>query len=90
MTMLTIAGLTVREAARRRLLLALVLLTLLVIAATGWGFSRIVTLSDRSGPLSELQVRLIASQLLILVMFMFSFVLALSAVFEAEFLEFRP
>ena len=93
MTVLTIARLTVREAARRRLLLALLVLTTIVIAATGWGFSRISTLSEPSGPagadqilqakLSVLQVRLIAAQLLVVVMYMFSFVLALSAVFAA-------
>lgn len=93
LTVLTIARLTVREAARRRLLLALLILTALVIAATGWGFSRISTLSQPSGPagadqlvqakLSVLQVRLVAAQLLVFVMYMFSFVLALSAVFAA-------
>lgn len=80
---LVIAGLVVREALRRRLLLALLLLTLAVIALTGWGFSRIPDLGPRGRPLPETDVRLIASQLLILVMFMFSNVLGLSAVFVA-------
>ena len=83
MTVLTIARLTVREASRRRLLLALLLLTVVVFATTGWGFSRLSTLSDRNGPLTALQVRLITSQLLIIVMYMLSFVLALAAVFVA-------
>ena len=83
MNALTIARLTVREASRRRLLLALLLLTLVIFATTGWGFSRLSTLSDRNGPLSALQVRLITSQLLIIVMYMLSFVLALAAVFVA-------
>lgn len=83
MTALVIAGLVVREASRRRLLLALVLLTLVVIALTAWGFSRLPYLTSGREPLPTEQVRLIASQLLILVAFMFSFVLALSAVFVA-------
>jgi ABC-2 type transport system permease protein len=77
------ARLVVREAARRRLLLALLLLTLLVIALTGWGFSRIPTITQRGAPLPELQVRLVTSQFLIVTMFMFSFVLAMAAVFVA-------
>jgi ABC-type transport system involved in multi-copper enzyme maturation permease subunit len=84
-TALTIARLTIREASRRRLLLALVVLTLVVIGLTGWGFQRITTFTDRSGkPISDVQVKLISSQLLILVMFMFSGVLALSSVFVAS------
>ncbi len=80
---LTIARLTLREAARRRLLLALALLSLLVIALTGWGFQRLTTVTDRGQPVSPVEIRLITSQLLILVMFTFSFVLALSSVFVA-------
>ena len=78
-----IARLVIREGARRRLLLALLLLTLLVIALTGWGFSRIPTITQRGASLPDLQVKLIASQFLILTMFMFSFVLAMAAVFVA-------
>ena len=84
MRTLVIARLVVREAARRRLLLALLALTLLVIGLTGWGFSRIPTINQRGAPLSEVQVRLIASQFLILTMFMFSFVLAMASVFVAS------
>jgi ABC-type transport system involved in multi-copper enzyme maturation permease subunit len=80
---LVIARLVIREAARRRLLLALLILTLVVIALTGWGFSRIPTIQQRGAPLPDLQVKLIASQFLILTMFMFSFVLAMAAVFVA-------
>ena len=80
--MLVIAGLVLREAVRRRLVLAVVLLTMLAIALTSWGFSRIPYLGTQ--PLPPDQVRLVASQLVILVGFMFSFVLALSAVFVAS------
>ncbi len=83
MRALVIARLVIREGARRRLLLALLVLTLVVIALTGWGFSRIPTVTQRGAPLPDAQVKLIASQLLILTMFMFSFVLAMAAVFVA-------
>ncbi len=84
MAMLTIARLTLVEAARRRLLLALGLLTLVVVVLTAWGFQRLTTLTDRNGePLSPAEIQLIASQLLILVAFMFSGVLALGSVFVA-------
>ena len=74
----------VNEAARRRLLLALLLLTLVVIALTVWGISRIDDLRNAGQPLSDAQKKTIVSQLLILVMFMFSWVLSLAAVFVAS------
>jgi len=83
MRALVIARLVIREGARRRLLLALLVLTLIIIALTGWGFSRIPTISERGVALTDLQVKVIASQFLILTMFMFSFVLAMAAVFVA-------
>ena len=45
----TIAGLTVREASRRRLLLALVGLTLIAIAFTAWGFLQLRRFDVRGG-----------------------------------------
>jgi hypothetical protein len=83
MRVLVIARLVIREAARRRLLLALLILTLIVVTLTGWGFSRIPTITQRGAPLPDVQVKVIASQFLILTMFMFSFVLAMAAVFVA-------
>ena len=79
-----VARLVIREGARRRLLLALLILTLVIIGLTGWGFSRISTITQRGAPLPDLQVKLVASQFLILTMFMFSFVLAMAAVFVAS------
>ncbi|TMD42361.1 MAG: hypothetical protein E6I88_04920 [Chloroflexi bacterium] len=76
---LTIARLTVLEASRRKLLLALALLTLAVIVLTSWGFSRLPTMKD----VTPAQVRLAASQLTILVAFMFSGVLALGSTLVA-------
>ena len=82
---LVLARLTVLEASRRRLLLALAVLTLVVIAFTGWGFSKIMGIrGEGSVPISDVEAKLIASQLLTLVMFMFSAVLALTAVLVAS------
>ncbi|HVH63489.1 MAG TPA: ABC transporter permease [Candidatus Dormibacteraeota bacterium] len=77
---LVIARLTVQEAARRRLLLALLILTLIVVGFSAWGFHKITTVTRSDGtPLPPDQVALLTSQLLIVVVFMFSGVLALSA-----------
>ncbi|MGH2451832.1 MAG: ABC transporter permease subunit [Candidatus Limnocylindria bacterium] len=81
---LVIARLMIREVLRRRLVFALLALTVLAVLLTTWGFSRLPTIVDDGAPLPEPTVKLIASQLLILVMFMFSNVLALSAVFVAS------
>src|SRR5438128_11444719 len=70
---LVAARLTVQEAARRRLLLALVILTLIVVGFSAWGFHKITELAQAG------EAQLISSQLLIVVTFMFSGVLALSA-----------
>src|SRR2546430_2018081 len=83
-SVLVVARQVVNEAARRRLLLALLLLTLVVIALTVWGVSRVDDLRNGGQPLSDAQKKTIVSQLLILVMFMFSWVLSLAAVFVAS------
>jgi ABC-type transport system involved in multi-copper enzyme maturation permease subunit len=80
----TFAWLTLHEALRRRLLQALFGLSLVAVLLTAWGYQQLTRLPPgRNGPLTTDQVQLIASQVLILVMFMFSFVLALAAVFAA-------
>lgn len=77
---LVLARLTVQEASRRRLLLALLILTLLVVGFSAWGFNKITTVTRSDGTLlPPEQVKLITSQLLIVVTFMYSGVLALSA-----------
>ena len=48
---LTIAMVTVREVSRRRLVLALVVLSAAAIALTGWGFSRLPGVHNRDGTL---------------------------------------
>ncbi len=77
---LVFARLTVQESSRRRLLLALVILTLLVVGFSAWGFNKITTVTRSDGTLLPPdQVSLITSQLLIVITFMYSGVLALSA-----------
>lgn len=84
MPLLTIARLTLREAARRRLLLAVAILTVLVIGLTGWGFSKLATLTDKSGrPFPHIDTVLNEAVFTLLVAYMFSFVLAVSAAFLA-------
>ena len=79
MHVLTMARLTILEASRRKLLLALALLTLVVIVLTSWGFSRLPAMNG----VTPAEVRVAASQLTILVAFMFSGVLALGATLVA-------
>ena len=77
---LVVARLTIQEASRRRLLLALVILTLLVVGFSAWGFYKITTVTRSDGSvLPAQQVTLITSQLLIVITFVYSGVLALSA-----------
>jgi hypothetical protein len=75
-----VARLTLREAVRRRLLWALVALTIVIVVLTWWAFSRISEASPISGPTQVLGV----SQILVMLAFMFSFVLAMTAVFAAS------
>jgi ABC-type transport system involved in multi-copper enzyme maturation permease subunit len=79
-SVLTIARLTVAEAVRRRIVWVLAGLTILSVALTTWGVERLVSLA-RSGGTNDLQIYVGVSQVLILVAFMFSFVLAMSAAF---------
>jgi ABC-2 type transport system permease protein len=77
---ITIATLTVRELFRRRVVYVLAALTILSVALVGWGLDRLVDLArdNRSG---ELEIQIGVSQVLILIAFMFSFVLAMTAAF---------
>jgi ABC-type transport system involved in multi-copper enzyme maturation permease subunit len=77
-TVLTIAALTLREAYRRRVLLAVTGLTAVLLLVSGWGFSRLAAQSMTSG-----ETRLTASILLNLVMFGFSLIAALGTAFLA-------
>ncbi len=81
-TVLTIAGLTMREALRRRVVLAIAALTVLLLVLSGWGFSRLAAESG-SETLTSGQARLTASIVLNLVMFGFSLIAALGTAFLA-------
>jgi ABC-type transport system involved in multi-copper enzyme maturation permease subunit len=81
-TVFTIAALTLREASRRRVLLALGVLTVLLLALSGWGFSKLAAESHGSA-LTSGEARLTASILLNLVMFGFSLIAALGTAFLA-------
>ena len=78
--MITIARLTIGEAARRRILWVLVVLAVVAVAVVGWGADRLVALL-RASDAPELQVQLAMSQILIFIAFQFSFVLAMTAAF---------
>ena len=80
-TVLTVAALTVREASRRRVLLALTALTVVLLALSGWGFSRLE--AESGGTLTSGEARLTASIVLNLVMFGFSLIAALGTAFLA-------
>jgi ABC-type transport system involved in multi-copper enzyme maturation permease subunit len=82
-TALTVAALTLREASRRRVLWALVVLTAALLALSAWGFSRLAGLETSQGTLTSGEARLVASQLLNLVMFGMSLIAALGTAFLA-------
>ena len=79
--MIVIARLTVRELVRRRVVWVLTALTVLSVALVAWGLDRLVSLARENGVNNELQIRIGVSQVLILIAFMFSFVLAMTAAF---------
>jgi ABC-type transport system involved in multi-copper enzyme maturation permease subunit len=78
-TVLTVAGLTLREASRRKVLRALVVLTLALLGLSAWGFSRLSPQLD----LTSGESRLVAAQVLNLVMFGLSLIAALGTAFLA-------
>ena len=81
-TVATIAGLTLREAARRRVLRAIGVLTLVLLGLSAWGFSRLTAETDL-GALTTGEARLVASQLLNLVMYGLSLIAASGTAFLA-------
>src|SRR5690348_4340754 len=80
---LTVAGLTLREASRRKVLRALAVLTIALLALSAWGFAKLAGVETRFGTLTSGESRLVASQLLNLVMFGMSLVAALGTAFLA-------
>ena len=80
---LTMAALTLREAARRRVLWALGALTVLLLALSAWGFSRLASTEFQGAELTSGEARLTASIILNLVMFGLSLIAALGTAFLA-------
>jgi ABC-type transport system involved in multi-copper enzyme maturation permease subunit len=83
MTALTVAGLTLREAMRRRVVWALLILTVVLLALSGWGFSKLIGLDTDLGTMTSGEARLVASLLLNLIMFGFSLIAAIGTAFLA-------
>lgn len=79
-TVLTVAALTLQEAARRRVLRSLAVMTIVLLALSAWGFSRLDANFDS---LTSGEARLAASQVLNLVMFGLSLIAALGTAFLA-------
>jgi ABC-type transport system involved in multi-copper enzyme maturation permease subunit len=78
--MVVIARLTVRELVRRRVVWVLAILSIASVALVGWGLDRLVVLARADG-VDDVQIAIGVSQILILIAFMFSFVLAMTAAF---------
>jgi ABC-type transport system involved in multi-copper enzyme maturation permease subunit len=80
MAALVIARLTIAESIRRRILWVLLGLTVFSVTLTTWGVERLVSLARENGT-GEVQIFIGVSQILVLIAFMFSFVLAMTAAF---------
>ncbi len=80
MTVLLVAGLTLQEASRRRVLRSLAVMTVLLLGLSTWGFSRI---DATFGGLTSGEARLAAATVLNLVMFGLSLISALGTAFLA-------
>ena len=78
--MITIAKLTLGEALRRRVLLVLLILAALAVGLTTWGVATLVA-SGREEGVDEVRIKLVVSQILIFIAFMFGFVLVMTAAF---------
>lgn len=75
MTVAVLAGLTLKEALRRRLLVSFAAITLFLVVLSAWGFGRL----SHAHSLTSGEHGVGVAGALILFMFMFSFILALSA-----------
>ena len=83
MTALTVAGLTLREAMRRRVVWALLILTVVLLALSAWGFSKLIGLDTDVGTMTSGEARLVASMPINLIMFGFSLIAAIGTAFLA-------
>jgi ABC-type transport system involved in multi-copper enzyme maturation permease subunit len=78
--MITIAKLTIGEAARRRVLWVLVVLALVAVGLTAWGVSSLVE-GARADGVTDAEIKFVVSQILIFIAFMYGFVLVMTAAF---------
>ena len=83
MTVLTMAGLTLREALRRKVIWALLGLTAVLLGLDAWGFASLPGMRTSYGSMTSGEARLLASEMLNLVMFALSLIVALGAAFLA-------
>lgn len=82
--MIAIAAATIRELTRRRFTLAAACATVALAGLTAWGFSHLHHLHDSHGRVvSELMIKSIASFMVILLAYAFSFILAFAAALVA-------
>lgn len=82
--MIAVFNLTLTELARRRFIAGAALATAALLAVTGWGFSYLTHIHGRNGaPVTHLEVLTLSAVLLILISYLFSFLLAMAAVFIA-------
>src|SRR5215207_1916451 len=82
-TVLAVAALTLQEASRRRVLRALGALTVALLTLSAWGFSKLAGIEFEGSALTSGEERLVASQVLNLVMFGLSLIAALGTAFLA-------
>ena len=80
---LTVAGLTLKESSRRRVLRSLAGLLVVLLSLSAWGFSKIPGVESDGSALTSGEARLMASVVLNLVMFGMSLIAALGTAFLA-------
>lgn len=83
MTAVTIAMLTIQEAVRRRVFRALLVLTVVLLALSAWGFTKLIGLNTDVGTMTSGEARLVASLLLNLILFGMSLIAAIGTAFLA-------
>lgn len=82
--MIQIALLTLKELMRRRFFAGAAVGTALLVGITGWGFAYLNNIHSAHGrPVTHLEVLTMTAVLLILIAYLFSFLLAMAAVFIA-------
>lgn len=81
--MIDVVLLSLKELVRRRFAAGAAAATAVLIGATGWGFGYLTHVRPHGHPISQLEVLSMSAVLLILVAYLFSFLLAMAAVFVA-------